>query len=514
MGTVYLRNTTAPDATYQNLGAVLTHAQLDNNMTLFLRNDVTDTKEGDLTINGNLTSKINRADNILSNYFIKSPYKPVIPLPHEGSSGNLTTKNYSSLIGQAEQAPAIHPSGKYIYVANTNAGSFSQLNLNTTTGEIQSGTVFNTGSGPTGIAVHPNGKFLYVGTSGSGIVYVYPINTSSGIPSASSSNTGLIAYYISKVIIDPTGRFLYVTFSATTNAVYQYSIDQSTGGLTFINSFSLSGFPKDIKIDPTGRYLYISYAPVSGNKYIFVTSINQSTGELSPLSEESTGSIVVEDMVVHPNGNFLYGIAPNSNLICTFSINQSNGSVELLSPTTATFYAVPRGIDIAPNGQFLYISFSGSYGISTYSVNQYTGQLISTQNSGQGYLPFKIIVDPSGRFCIITSYSSARIGLASLQNSALGDLLVHSLRIGTTEVINSSGQWLGIGISVSKGGTGNTSLAANSVLLGNGTSAVQTVAPGTSGNVLTSNGTTWVSQAASGGGITTGKAIAMAIVFG
>jgi hypothetical protein len=41
---------------------------------------------------------------------------------------------------------------------------------------------------------------------------------------------------------------------------------------------------------------------------------------------------------------------------------------------------------------------------------------------------------------------------------------------------------------------------ANNVLLGNGTSAVQTVAPGTAGNVLTSNGTTWESSAAAGGG--------------
>ena len=48
---------------------------------------------------------------------------------------------------------------------------------------------------------------------------------------------------------------------------------------------------------------------------------------------------------------------------------------------------------------------------------------------------------------------------------------------------------------VGSGGTGSTSLTANSVLLGNGTSALQTVAPGTSGNVLTSNGTTWQSTA-------------------
>ena len=47
----------------------------------------------------------------------------------------------------------------------------------------------------------------------------------------------------------------------------------------------------------------------------------------------------------------------------------------------------------------------------------------------------------------------------------------------------------------SSGGTGQSSLTANNVILGNGTSAVQFVAPGTSGNVLTSNGTTWTSSA-------------------
>lgn len=51
-------------------------------------------------------------------------------------------------------------------------------------------------------------------------------------------------------------------------------------------------------------------------------------------------------------------------------------------------------------------------------------------------------------------------------------------------------------LPVANGGTGATTLTANNVLLGNGTSALQVVAPGTSGNVLTSNGTTWQSVAA------------------
>ncbi len=67
---------------------------------------------------------------------------------------------------------------------------------------------------------------------------------------------------------------------------------------------------------------------------------------------------------------------------------------------------------------------------------------------------------------------------------------------------NTSGTAAGLSatLAVASGGTGATTLTANNVLLGNGTSAVQAVAPGTSGNVLTSDGTTWTSAPASGGG--------------
>ena len=59
---------------------------------------------------------------------------------------------------------------------------------------------------------------------------------------------------------------------------------------------------------------------------------------------------------------------------------------------------------------------------------------------------------------------------------------------------------LGGTLNAASGGTGLSSPAANSVLLSNGSSALQTVAPGTSGYILTSNGTTWVSAPNGGGG--------------
>ena len=57
-------------------------------------------------------------------------------------------------------------------------------------------------------------------------------------------------------------------------------------------------------------------------------------------------------------------------------------------------------------------------------------------------------------------------------------------------------------LKVTKGGTGAATLTTNNVILGNGTSAPLFVAPGTTGNVLTSNGTTWASTALSAGDVT------------
>ena len=57
----------------------------------------------------------------------------------------------------------------------------------------------------------------------------------------------------------------------------------------------------------------------------------------------------------------------------------------------------------------------------------------------------------------------------------------------------TSGTWNATTIAVANGGTGASSLTANGVLIGNATNAVTTVAPSTNGNVLTSNGTSWIS---------------------
>jgi hypothetical protein len=57
-------------------------------------------------------------------------------------------------------------------------------------------------------------------------------------------------------------------------------------------------------------------------------------------------------------------------------------------------------------------------------------------------------------------------------------------------------------LPVANGGTGATTLTSGAVLVGAGTGSITSVAPSTSGNVLTSNGSAWVSSTPAGGGVT------------
>jgi hypothetical protein len=68
--------------------------------------------------------------------------------------------------------------------------------------------------------------------------------------------------------------------------------------------------------------------------------------------------------------------------------------------------------------------------------------------------------------------------------------------IGNLSLANVTITSVSTPITAAQGGTGLTSITANSVMLGNATGSVLLVSPGTAGNVLVSTGTTWTSNAA------------------
>lgn len=110
--------------------------------------------------------------------------------------------------------------------------------------------------------------------------------------------------------------------------------------------------------------------------------------------------------------------------------------------------------------------------------------------------------------------TAGAITLAGTLNTTNGGTGLTSFTSGGAVYATSTSALATGTLPVASGGTGAITLTLNNVLLGNGTSALQVVAPGTTGNVLTSNGTTWSSNAPAASGISAGKSIALAMIFG
>ena len=148
--------------------------------------------------------------------------------------------------------------------------------------------------------------------------------------------------------------------------------------------------------------------------------------------------------------------------------------------TTGTNVLTALGVNVGTAGAF--VVNGGALGTpSSGTLTNATGLPISTGVSGLG-----------------TGVATA----LAVNTGTAGAFVVNGGALGTPSsgtLTNATGLPLSSGVTgtlpVANGGTGAATLAANNVLLGNGTSAVQAVAPGTSGNVLTSNGTTWTSSA-------------------
>jgi len=83
--------------------------------------------------------------------------------------------------------------------------------------------------------------------------------------------------------------------------------------------------------------------------------------------------------------------------------------------------------------------------------------------------------------------ATAALGTMSTQNKTAVDITGGTITGGTITGITD--------LVVADGGTGRSTLTDKAVLIGAGTSAINSVSPGTAGNLLTSDGTNWASTA-------------------
>jgi hypothetical protein len=173
------------------------------------------------------------------------------------------------------------------------------------------------------------------------------------------------------------------------------------------------------------------------------------------------------------------------------------GSVTSVAVSGGTTGLTTSGSPITTSGT---ITLAGTLGVANGGTGLTTiptnGQI--PIGNGSGYSAATLTAGSN----ITISNSAGNITIAATGGGGGGGVTSVDVSGGTTGLTASGGPITTSGtitlagtLGVANGGTGASSLTANNVLLGNGTSPVQFVAPGATGNVLTSNGTTWTSAA-------------------
>jgi len=156
-----------------------------------------------------------------------------------------------------------------------------------------------------------------------------------------------------------------------------------------------------------------------------------------------------------------------------FGINSQLTSVAGTNSITAS--ATPALTAYATGAIYSFIAANTNSGAATLSIDGLTATSI-TKNGSVALSAGDI---QSGKMMLV-EYDGTTFQL--INNIVYGGSITNGNIVSLTSPLG-----------VANGGTGAATLTSNNVILGNGVAAVQFVAPGTSGNVLASNGTTWSS---------------------
>lgn len=265
----------------------------------------------------------------------------------------------------------------YAVTSGNRVGAYS---INATTGALTFiNDVGTGGTGPAHVSIDRTGKYVFVANYGSGDVSVFPIQPTGGLGAAQQTDpSGGNAH---QILTDASGNYVFVPCLGD-DKVAQYSFDTTTGMLTANGQVATANGagPRHMAFAPNGKHAYLINEL---NSTLLPLSYDSSTGRLAqlqpPLSTRATtgGTNTTAEVVVHPNGKFVYGSNRGENNIVVFSIDQTTGMLTLVDHTS-TQGMTPRNFTIDPSGTLLYAANQNSNTVVPFSINPTTGRLTPT----------------------------------------------------------------------------------------------------------------------------------------
>lgn len=301
---------------------------------------------------------------------------------------------------------------KFLYAVNeiasygaNKSGSVTAYAVNPATGALkQLNVVDSGGSIPCYAVVHPSGKFLLVANYTGGSYAVIPIKADGSLGTATDvvKPEGPMSVYNAKdkpmgmfgspephgsrghmILPDPSGQYV-LGADAGRDQIFVWKLDTSTGKLQQVSvTKSVPGAaPRHFAFSPDGKTLYQQQEQDSRlTVYGFANGkLTQKGASISTLPAGFEGSNTTSELLIDKAGKHLYGANRNHDTIATMDV-QPDGSVKLAA-NTHTEGTIPRSLTIDPTGKFLYSMNQSADNLTTFrldanGVPKFTGKFLA-----------------------------------------------------------------------------------------------------------------------------------------
>ncbi len=200
---------------------------------------------------------------------------------------------------------------RFVFVPHLGSDQIFQFRFDAKTGRLAANTPpvvqMKAGSGPRHLITSSDNRFVYLLNELTATVTTLALDGKTGLLTEVSSVSALPPdsklvpggprgpnapkrdrgndIWASDLHLTPDGKFLYAA-ERTSSSLGAFSVDSSTGKLTWLGSTPTEKQPRGFRIDPTGRFMV-----VSGEKSdtLSTYSIDPSNGALKPIGKYPTG---------------------------------------------------------------------------------------------------------------------------------------------------------------------------------------------------------------------------------